>query len=67
VRSLYSKIFLILLILTVSISAQNSRVAGKIIGTVSDKATNEPLIGVNVIIEGTFLVPLQMLMVFSPF
>jgi outer membrane receptor protein involved in Fe transport len=54
VRSLYSKIFLILLILTVSISAQNSRVAGKIIGTVSDKATNEPLIGVNVIIEGTF-------------
>jgi hypothetical protein len=54
VRSLYSKFFLVLLALTVSISAQNSRVAGKIIGTVSDKATNEPLIGVNVIVAGTF-------------
>ncbi|MDZ7371909.1 MAG: carboxypeptidase-like regulatory domain-containing protein, partial [candidate division KSB1 bacterium] len=43
---------LLVVILTTGLLAQT---AGKIAGTVTDAATNEPLVGVNVVIENTYL------------
>lgn len=45
---------LFFLLITVAV-AQNSRISGKIAGMVKDKETGEVLVGVNVIVDDTFL------------
>ena len=58
------KLLLLSILFLQIFSIQTFAQVGKINGIVKDASTNEPLIGANILLEGTTWVQHQMLMVF---
>lgn len=50
---LFRRIFTITFLILISFSISLSQTTGKVIGHISDASTNEPLIGANILLEGT--------------